>query len=66
VDSTLARVLYTGLSLLALYAAFALLHPVAIAFVVLTYFDRRIRIEGLDIELLAAEARRKEAAEIEV
>jgi hypothetical protein len=66
VDSTLARVLYTGLSLLALYAAFALLHPVAIAFVVLTYFDRRIRIEGLDIELLAAEARRKEAAEFEV
>ncbi|GIV03133.1 MAG: hypothetical protein KatS3mg015_1963 [Fimbriimonadales bacterium] len=66
VDSTLARVLYQGLSLLAMYAAFVLLHPVAIAFSVLAYFDRRIRIEGLDIELLAADARRKETAEFEV
>lgn len=65
-NSLLWMALYRGISILAPFAAFVLLHPVLIAGVVLLYYDRRIRMEGLDIQLLAQSVWRRAEADFEI
>lgn len=65
-NSILWMALYRAIAILAPFAAFLLLHPVLIAGVVLLYFDRRIRLEGLDIQLLAQRVWQQAEADFEI
>jgi hypothetical protein len=56
------KVLYSLLSSFGAYASFLLVHPVFIAGVTVVYFDRRVRGEGFDIELLAQDIWKKSRA----
>ncbi len=49
------KALYYFLSVSGGYLAFLLVHPVLFSGLTYVYFDRRVRIEGYDIELLAQE-----------
>jgi|GEM_PF-3409026 len=65
-NSLLWMALYRSIAILAPFAAFLLLHPVLIAGVVLLYYDRRIRLEGLDIQLLAQSVWQRGEADFEI
>lgn len=47
------RTLYEVLNIFGAYASFVLVHPILIAGITLIYFDRRVLVDGFDIELLA-------------
>ncbi|MER3414317.1 MAG: hypothetical protein C4341_08835 [Armatimonadota bacterium] len=65
-NSILWMAVYRSIATLAPFAAFVLLHPVLIAGVVLLYYDRRIRVEGLDIQLLAQNVWQRGEADFEI
>ncbi|MCH8274696.1 MAG: hypothetical protein IH851_07895 [Armatimonadetes bacterium] len=51
----LFKVAYQMVSLLGAFVSFILVHPVLISGLTLLYYDRRVRAEGYDIELLSQE-----------
>lgn len=65
-SSVLIQAIYRAIAILAPFAAFLLLHPVLIAGIVLLYYDRRIRLEGLDIQLLAQNMWSRGRADFEI
>lgn len=51
--SVITKSLYVALSLFGGFASFILTHPFFVAGIALVYFNRRVAVEALDIELLA-------------
>lgn len=47
------RTLFEVLNVFGAYASFVLVHPILIAGITLIYFDRRVLVDGFDVELLA-------------